>query len=98
MPRVLLARRTRVTLAAQPIYRRAAAELAARFAGRGQHVWVFRSTADPELLLEFREAKDPAGLEPAAREEAALDARLHAVAEYDTGEPLWEEFPLSEEG
>jgi hypothetical protein len=94
---VLLARRTRVPLASQPAYRRTAAALAARFASRGQHVWVFRSLADPELLLEFREASEPGGLEPIDGEESELEKQLGELAPSGGDEPLWEEFPLGKE-
>lgn len=97
MVRVLSAARARVALARQPDYRRAAAQLAARLETRGQHLWVFRSVSDPEMLLEFREGRDARALEPADAEEAALSARLAQVAQYGPAEALWEELPLDEE-
>ena len=98
MVRVLSATRARVTLTRQPDYRRTAAELAARLETRGQHLWVFRSLSDPELLLEFREGPDARALQPADTVEAALSARLAQVAEYAPAEALWEEMPLVKEG
>lgn len=97
MPRMLAATRARVSAEHQPEYRRVAAMLAARLQERGQHLWIFRSMADSELLLEFREGGDPAALEPAG-EEAALQAQLQKLARYDRAEPLWEEFPLHQKG
>jgi hypothetical protein len=66
-------------------------------AARGQHLWVFRSSVDPELLLEFREAKSPEALEPADPEEAGLFRRLHEFATYAPAEPVWEELALANE-
>lgn len=97
MPRVLAATRARVSAEHQPEFRRVAAALAARFEERGQHLWIFRSMADPELLLEFREGRDPVSLAPAG-DEAALQAQLQKLARYDGAEPLWEEFPLQQKG
>jgi hypothetical protein len=98
MVRVLSAARVRVTLARQADYRRTAAELAARLESRGQHLWVFRSVSDPEMLLEFREGRDARALEPEGPEEAALSAHLAQVAQYAPAEALWEEMPLDKEG
>ena len=98
MARVLSAARARVALARQPEYRRMAAQLAARLKPRGQHLWLFRSVSDPELLLEFREGRDAGALEPADSEEAALSTRLAQVAQYAPAEALWEEIPLDNEG
>ena len=97
MPRVLAATRVRVSAEHQPEFRRVAATLAARFGERGQHLWMFRSMADPELLLEFREGADPDSV-VATGEEAALHSQLQTLARYDRAEPLWEEFPLHQKG
>jgi hypothetical protein len=64
---------------------------------RGQHLWVFRSVSDPEMLLEFREGRDARALEPADSDEVALSAELSRLARYDSVEPLWEEMPLGKE-
>ena len=57
---------------------------------------MFRSTADPELLLEFREGRDAGALLPATAEEASLSQELSALATYAPAEPLWEELALAE--
>lgn len=93
MPRVLVAARKRVAEADRTAYRRAAAELAGRFEARGQHLWVFRSAADPGLVLEFREGKHADALGPADTAEAGLCEQIDRLARVMEPAAHWEEWP-----
>lgn len=98
MPRTLSAARVRVPLNRQAEYLATIRELATLSARRNQHIWVFRSHRDPEILLEFSESPTVTSHRHMASrlpEELRLEERLRRVASYaeDAGE-LWEEVPL----
>ncbi|HEU4571019.1 MAG TPA: hypothetical protein VFS07_10645 [Gemmatimonadales bacterium] len=101
MPRALSCARVRVPAAHEAEWRAVVAELAARLAARGQHLWVFRAEEDPELWLEFSESKERAAhrlVAPRPPEEEALEARLRRLARYDLApSALWAEVPLAKE-
>jgi hypothetical protein len=102
MPRTLSVARVRVPAEHEPEWRAAVAQLAARLAARGQHLWVFRSEDDPEQWLEFSESGDRASHRAVAADrtvgELALEARLRALATYDAGAAaLWTEVPSPKE-
>ena len=58
MPRSLSVARVRVPADHEAEWLDVAAQLAALLKQRGQHVWVFRSEADPERWIEFSESGD----------------------------------------
>lgn len=101
MPRTLSCALVRVPAASLEEWRAVVAQLAARLEGRGQHLWVFRSERDPELWLEFSEAKDRAGhrmVAPRGPDEQELEDRLRRLARYEPDpSALWTEVPLSKE-
>jgi len=79
-------------------YLAAIRELAALAAQRRQHIWVFRSTREPGVFLEFNESpsrlshRNTASRTP---DELRLEQRLHALVRYDDASAeLWEEVPL----
>lgn len=98
MPRVLTAARVRVAEEHEAEYLGLLEVLTRRLAARGQHLWVFRDRDDPRVFLEFTEGQDDAthrAAGPADAEEAALEARLAAVATYDdTRHARWDEVRL----
>ncbi|HKP28987.1 MAG TPA: hypothetical protein VJU15_06275 [Gemmatimonadales bacterium] len=67
-----------------------AGRLARAYAGRGQHMWVFRHPGDPELHLEFREGSTAASLAPVSADERALDGRLASLGAYEHTDVVWE--------
>ncbi|MCU0619958.1 MAG: hypothetical protein MUC69_00480 [Gemmatimonadales bacterium] len=83
--------RARVPADRQVLYLSELGRLAALARAAGAHLWVFRSCADPELFLEFREGADQPPLD-----DAVGRARLAALATYErpSGE-LWREQPLA---
>ena len=91
----------RVPVGAQDEWRATIQALAARLEGRGQHLWVFKSERDPELWLEFSEARERAmhrSVAPRTPEEQALEDRLRRLARYEPDPSvLWTEVPLSKE-
>ncbi len=99
MARTLSVSRVRVVPEREGEYLATLAALAALLGPRGQRLWVFRSTADPRLFLEFSESPTPMShrhLASRTQEELRLEQRLHRVADYQGDEePLWEEVPLS---
>lgn len=102
MPRTLSVVRVRVPAEQESEWRAVAAQLAALLGRRGQHLWVFRSEADPEQWLEFSESGDRATHRAVAAdrtvEELSLEARLRALATYDAGATaLWTEVPPPKE-
>ena len=102
MPRTLTVARVRVPAEHETEWRSVVAQLAARLATRGQHLWVFRSEAHPEQWLEFSESGDRASHRTVAAdrtvEELTLEARLRALATYDAGaSALWTEVPSPKE-
>jgi hypothetical protein len=100
MPRVLTACRATVPSRHQPEYLATLGRLAERMRARGESLWVFRSTEAPDTFLEFSESRSVEAHRSRRRpepEDAALEQRLHAIADYaaDAG-PLWTEVPLEE--
>lgn len=94
MARVLTAARVTVPEHAEPVYLETVARLAQRFAGRGGHLWVFRSGNDARTFLEFRECRWPGTPGPADAEERRLEERLRHVAMYFEADLLWHEVNL----
>lgn len=94
MARVLMAARVRVPDAARNEWMGVAGRLARAYAGRGQHLWVFRHPGDPELHLEFREAPTREQLAPAGGAETELDARLARLGSYEHTDVVWESVTL----
>lgn len=95
MARVLTAARVKVLPAAEPEYIDTVQQLSWRLARRGQHIWLFRHRATPGVFLEFTEGQDEGthrSAGPADDEERRLEARLHALGEYeDNAEIRWDE-------
>ena len=94
MSRVLMAARVRIPEAARGEWVGVAGRLARAYAGRGQHMWVFRHPGDPELHLEFREGATAAALVPVGADETALDGRLATLGAYEPTDVIWESVPL----
>jgi hypothetical protein len=98
MGRALTVARLRVAPARQAEYLAVLAELEALGRARGRHLWVFRSSHDPDLFLEFSESgavEHHRAVVLAAGREAALEARLRELVEREsTPEELWHELPL----
>ncbi len=101
MPRTLSCSLVRVPAGAREEWLATVARLAARLEGRGQHLWVFHSERDPELWLEFSEAKaraDHRAVAPRDAEEQALEDRLRQLARYEPDpSALWTEVPFAKE-
>jgi len=101
MPRTLSCSLVRVPGGAQDEWLSVVARLATLLEARGQHLWVFRSERDPELWLEFSEAKDRAvhrAVAPRSAEESALEGQLRQLARYEPDPSvLWTEVPLVKE-
>lgn len=99
MARTLSISRVRVAPEREGEYLATLASLAALLVPRGQHLWIFRSTGDPQLFLEFSESPTPMShrhLASRTPEELRLEQRLHRVAQYQGNEePLWQEVPLT---
>ena len=95
MARTLTASRVRVGLGGETEYLAAVGALAALAENRGWHLWVFRSTADPQLFLECsesRSAESHRALAIRPPDERRLEARIRAVATYESNAwDLWEE-------
>ena len=94
MARVLMAARVRVPAAVRGEWIGVAGRLARAYAGRGQHMWVFRHPGDPELHLEFREGSNAASLAPVSADELALDGRLASLGAYEHTDVVWESVTL----
>jgi hypothetical protein len=94
MVRVLMAARVRVPEAVRGEWIGVAGRLAQAYAGRGQHMWVFRHPADPELYLEFREGANAAALAPVGADEMLLDGRLASLGAYEHTDVVWERVML----
>jgi hypothetical protein len=96
--RALTVARLRVAPARQAEYLAVLAELEAIGRPRGRHLWLFRSSNDPDLFLEFSESgavEHHRAVTLAAGREAALESRLRELAEREsTPEELWHELPL----
>jgi hypothetical protein len=95
MARVLTAARVKVSPAAEPEYIETVQQLSWRLARRGQHIWLFCHRAMPGLFLEFTEGQDEAthrSAGPADNDERQLEARLHALGEYEDNAAIsWDE-------
>jgi hypothetical protein len=93
--RALTVSRVRVRPDDHAAYLAAIRELAALAETRGWHLWLFRHPAERGLFLECSESRSPATHRTAdgrPADEAALEARIRAVAEYEPGAwELWEE-------
>jgi hypothetical protein len=91
--------RVRVAVAEQAEYLAVLAEMDAIGRARGGHLWVFRSDADPQLFLEFRECgsvENHRASLPATGREAMLEARLRLLAPRDaSADERWNEMPLA---
>ena len=95
MGRALTVSRVRVRPADQATYLAAIRELASLAEARGWHLWLFRHPTERELFLECSESRSASTHRTAAgrsADEAALEARIRAVARYEPGAwELWEE-------
>jgi hypothetical protein len=95
MARTLTMSRVRVRAGAEAEYLASVRQLARLAEARGWHLWVFRHPDQPGAFLECSESGSrethPAVAERPA-DERALQVRILAVAEYETGAgELWEE-------
>ncbi len=97
MGRLLSIARATVAPDREDEYVRTIHALAELGAGRGQHLWLFRSGEQPGAYLEFSEsATEHSHRARASRTdlEAKLEARLMELARYAPGfRDLWEEVP-----
>jgi hypothetical protein len=97
MTRLLSIARATVLPESEDEYIRTVHALAELGAGRGQHLWLFRSGEEPGAYIEFSEsATEHSHRARASRTdlEAKLEARLMALARYAPGfRDLWEEVP-----
>jgi hypothetical protein len=89
VPRTLTVSRVRVREGSEAEY------LAVLHEARGRHLWMFRRAGRPGLFLECSESRDAAShrsVAPPPEDERRLEARIRAVAEYESGSwDLWEE-------
>ena len=95
MSRGLTVSRVRVRPETHATYLAAVRELAALAEARGWHLWLFRHPAERDLLRESSASRTANTHRTAAgrpADEAALEARIRAVADYEPGAwELWEE-------
>ena len=95
MARTLTVSRVRVRPGGEPEYLAAVHALAALAESHGWHLWVFRSTGDPQLFLECSEspsAESHRALAERPADEQHLEERIRDVAAYQAGAwDLWEE-------
>jgi hypothetical protein len=95
MSRALTVSRVRVRPDDQATYLAAIRELATVAEAHGWHLWLFRHPRERDLFLECSESRSASTHRGAAdrpADEAALEARIRAVAEYEAGAwELWEE-------
>lgn len=95
MARTLTVSRVQVRPGAEPEYLAAVGALASLAESRGWHLWVFRSSINPQLFLECSESRSAqshrsVGERPA--DERRLEERIRAVATYQPDAwDLWEE-------
>ena len=95
MPRTLTISRVSVRPGREPEYLEAVRQLARLAEARGWHLWIFRHPDQAGTYLEFSESKSREShrsvvARPA--DEAELEAKIRAVAEYQPGAwELWEE-------
>lgn len=98
MPKVLTAARVRVPPANETEYLATLRELCQFADARGQKIWVYRNTKDPQLFTEFSESlSEMSHRAQASRlpEEIKLERRLQSLCTYapDAWE-LWTEVSL----
>lgn len=97
MTRLLSIARATVSPESEDEYIRTVHALAELGAGRGQHLWLFRSGEVPGTYIEFSEsATEHSHRARASRTdlEAKLEARLLEIARYAPGfRELWDEVP-----
>jgi hypothetical protein len=97
MGRVLSIARVTVTPGLEEEYVRTVHALAELGAGRGQHLWLFRSTTAPGTFIEFSESRTEHSHRARASRtdmETKLELRLAEIAHYAPGaEELWDEVP-----
>lgn len=95
MARALTVARARVAAVRQDEYRALLGELAALVKHQGRHLWAFRSEADAELFLEFREGPSE-WQDDGNAAVGELEDRLRRLAPRD-GEAgaRWLELPLA---
>jgi hypothetical protein len=100
MGRVLAVARVMVTPEHEEEYIRTVHALAELGAGRGQHLWLFRSGDTPGTFMEFSESRTEHSHRARASRtdmEAKLEARLMQLGRYAPGfRELWEEVPAPE--
>jgi hypothetical protein len=95
MPRVLTVARVTVTPGAEEEYVRTVHALAEIGRGRGQRLWLFRSSERPFSYIEFCESRTELSHRARASRtevEAKLEERLRVIASYAPDAwDLWEE-------
>ena len=95
MARTLTVSRVRVRAGQEGEYLAAVRELAALHVARGRRLWLFRRAGRAGEFLECSESGDEATHRAVAvptEDERRIEARIRAVAEYDSGAwDLWEE-------
>ena len=95
MPRVLTVSRVRVGEGSEAEYLAAVRELAALHEARGRHLWVFQRAGRPGSYLECSESRDAESHRATIalpEDERRIEARIRAVAVYESGSwDLWEE-------
>ncbi len=98
MARLLSIARAMVSPEREEEYVRTIHALAELGAGRGQHLWLFRSGHEPGAYIEFSESPTEHSHRARASRtdlEARLEARLMEIARYAPGHrDLWEEVPV----
>jgi hypothetical protein len=97
MSRTLTVSRVTVLPGDAEEYIRTVHALAALGAGRGQHLWLFRSPADPLAFIEFSESSSPMNHRVRAsrtQRELELEQKLRNIAQYAPDSwAVWEEVP-----
>ena len=100
MGRALTVTRLRVAPARRAEYLVVLAELESLGRARGRHLWLFQSSNDPDLFLEFSESgavEHHRAVALATGHEAVLEARLRELGEREPSlDELWYEVPLPE--
>lgn len=95
MARTLTVSRVSVRPGRESEYLAAVRELARLAEGRGWHLWVFRRADEAGTYLEFSESRSREthrSVVERPADEAELEAKIRALAEYQPGAwELWEE-------
>jgi hypothetical protein len=96
MARTLTVSRVSVRPGREQEYLAAVRELARLAEARGWHLWIFRQPEQAGTYIEFSESRSREShrsvVEDRPADEAELEARIRAVAEYQPGAwELWEE-------